>query len=246
MSDGRAPPGDSLGAKGGTASSGRLLAIGDIHGCYTALAALSERVQFSRDDQLVTLGDYVDRGPNSRAVVDWLIARHAAGGLVALRGNHDLMMLAARDSPAQAALWLDYGGDATLASYTSDRDGGFDAVPAEHWQFLEHACVDFFETQSHIFVHATLDPLLPLDEQTSASLFWEKLIDPEPHCSGKTLICGHTAQKSGRPRNYGHTICLDTWVYGDGWLTCLEVASGRYWQGNERGETREGRLEPPD
>jgi serine/threonine protein phosphatase 1 len=74
-------------------------------------------------------------------------------------------------------------------------------------------------------------------------LLWEKFGDPPPHISGKTMICGHTPQKSGRPKSVGHAVCLDTWVYGDGWLTCLDVERGNYWQANQRGEVREGWLE---
>jgi hypothetical protein len=73
---------------------------------------------------------------------------------------------------------------------------------------------------------------------------WETL-EPatwRPHESGKTMICGHSAQRSGRPLVLDHAICIDTWVYGDGWLTCLDVASEVYWQANERGESRMGSL----
>jgi serine/threonine protein phosphatase 1 len=68
--------------------------------------------------------------------------------------------------------------------------------------------------------------------------------DPAPHESGKIMVCGHTSQKVGRPRNVGHAVCIDTRAYGEvGWLTCLDVASGRYWQANQKGETRAGWLE---
>jgi serine/threonine protein phosphatase 1 len=67
-------------------------------------------------------------------------------------------------------------------------------------------------------------------------LHWEMMTSPRAHESGKVLICGHTSQKSGRPRNWGHTVCIDTWVYGKGSLTCLDVHTGQYWQGNQAGE----------
>jgi serine/threonine protein phosphatase 1 len=60
------------------------------------------------------------------------------------------------------------------------------------------------------------------------------------------MICGHTTQKSGLPRNWGHAICIDTWVYGEGWLTCLDIQSGRLWQANKKGECRTGWLEEPE
>ena len=75
----------------------RTLAVGDIHGCFRSLTTLAAFVPFRPDDTLVVLGDCVDRGPNSNAVIDWLIAHGKRGNLVALRGNHELMMLDARD-----------------------------------------------------------------------------------------------------------------------------------------------------
>jgi serine/threonine protein phosphatase 1 len=57
------------------------------------------------------------------------------------------------------------------------------------------------------------------------------------------MVCGHTPQKSGRPKSLGHAVCIDTWAYGKGWLTCLEVGTGRYWQANQQGEHRSGWLD---
>ncbi len=221
----------------------RLLAIGDIHGCFRALTTLVEAAQITTDDVLITLGDYVDRGPNSCAVLDWLIGRAKQGPLIALRGNHELMMVRATSDFVGREDWLAYGGDATLASYPSPADRAtLNEVPDHHWDFLENVCRDGYETETHLFVHAGADPDLSLAEQPEFILFWEQFDDPPPHRSGKVMICGHTAQKSGRPLGLGHAICIDTWAYGGGWLTCLDVASGRYWQANENGESREDRL----
>jgi serine/threonine protein phosphatase 1 len=77
-------------------------------------------------------------------------------------------------------------------------------------------------------------------------LLWEKLHDPLPHVSGKVMVCGHTKQNSGVPLNLGHAVCIDTGVYEpDGWLTCLDVRTGQYWQANQRGQTLTSRLEEP-
>ena len=97
----------------------RILAIGDIHGCFTALTALEKYVPFASDDRLVTLGDYVDRGPNSRAVLDWLIARKTDRTLIPLRGNHEIMMCAARKSERHYDEWIASGGTAALMSYSA-------------------------------------------------------------------------------------------------------------------------------
>jgi serine/threonine protein phosphatase 1 len=221
----------------------RVLAIGDIHGCMRSLTTLVEAANLGPDDQLVTLGDYVDRGPNSCAVLDWLIARTAQHSLIPLRGNHELMMLRSRFDPLWREDWLAYGGDATLASYPSPTgDATLEDVPPRHWDFMENVCRNGYETETHLFVHAGADPNASLANQKESMLFWEPFHEPPPHRSGKVMICGHTAQRSGRPLSLGHAICIDTRVYGGGWLTCLDVASGHYWQANENGETREDQL----
>ena len=83
-------------------------------------------------------------------------------------------------------------------------------------------------------------------QETANTAWWEQFKDPEPHESGKIMVCGHTAQKSGRPCSVGHAVCIDTWAHGRGWLTCLDVGSGMYWQANQQGETRKGWLEDSD
>jgi serine/threonine protein phosphatase 1 len=219
------------------------LAVGDIHGCYRALITLAAFVPFESDDCLVTLGDYVDRGPDSCAVLDWLIAWQKRGRLVPLRGNHEIMMLLAREGEEPLRGWLNCGGDAALASYSPFEDGGrLVDVPDAHWQFLEEQLRGWYETPTHFFVHANAYSGLPLPEQPDLMLYWEKFNDPPPHESGKIMVCGHTPQPSGIPRNIGHAVCIDTWVYRKGWLTCLDVDSGKYWQANQRGETRSGQL----
>src|SRR5258708_3906571 len=96
----------------------RYLAVGDIHGGFEALRTLAAAVPFTDDDTIITLGDYVDGGPNSCAVLEWLVAHSKGGKLVALRGNHEIMMQRARDSKDLLKDWLFNGGDKTLASYS--------------------------------------------------------------------------------------------------------------------------------
>lgn len=222
---------------------GRLLAIGDIHGCFNALTTLASAVPFHDDDELITLGDYVDRGPDAYAVLDWLIDRKRRGTFVPLLGNHEQMMLEARESANKLRRWIAEGGDTTLASYSPFSDAGrLVDVPESHWNFFENDCRDFHVSEHHLFVHGNVAPELPLEEQDSRVLRWEKFDFAAPHCSGKTMICGHTAQKTGRPFDKGFAICIDTWVYGHGWLTCLDVHTYEYWQANQAGETRHAML----
>ena len=205
----------------------------------TTLAAF---VPFQSGDVVITLGDYVDRGPDSCAVLDWLIHFKTHGQLVALRGNHEVMMLAARDSESDLKEWLHNGGNSALASHSPFGDKGrLVDVPDLHWRFIEET-LSWHEIESHFFVHANAYPNCPVDEQPELMLFWEQFHDPRPHVSGKTMVCGHTPQKSGRPRNLGHAVCIDTDACRGGWLTCLDVHEGVYWQANEQGETRLGLL----
>ena len=223
----------------------RTLAIGDIHGCLHALNALLAIVQPQKDDLLIALGDYTDRGPDSRGVIDRLLRLRDECRLICLRGNHDQMMLDARHDPATLWEWLQFGGRETLASYGRDSAATLYDIPELHWQFLE-VTRPYYETETHIFVHGRLDPDLPLDEQPSYLLYWEKLDRHAPkHCSGKTVICGHTAQRSGVPLDLGHAVCIDTFVYGKGWLTCLDVETRELWQARQTGATRTGRLGEP-
>jgi serine/threonine protein phosphatase 1 len=222
----------------------RTLAIGDIHGCLTALEALLRAVAPVADDRLITLGDYVDRGPDSNLVLERLIELNETGQLIPLCGNHDEMMVEVRQG-GDRRMWLYCGGRETLMSYGHDiEDLTYDRIPEQHWRFLEQECRDWYETDTHLFVHACVYPELPMADQDSWVMHWQKLTGPIVHCSGKTLICGHTRQLDGLPLNLDSTVCIDTGVYDpDGWLTCLHVESGRYWQANQRGETRTGRLD---
>ena len=218
----------------------RHLAIGDIHGCVTALRCLIDSVELCADDTIVTLGDYVDRGPDSRAVLQLLIDLGETHDVVPLRGNHEIMMLDSREKKSWFNAWISYGGDATLRSYSSSasEEGSFDDVPLSHMEFLENRLVPYYECESHFFVHANAAADVPLADQSDPTLYWRKYSDPGRHVSGKIMVCGHTRQESGLPAKGPNSVCIDTWAYGDGWLSCLDVGSGKIWQANEAGETR--------
>lgn len=216
----------------------RHFAIGDIHGCFDALRTLCEFVDFRPHDVIVVLGDYPDRGPDTAAVIEFLLELSGRHKVVPLRGNHDIMMLRARDGGKALRRWLEVGGQAALNSYGGD----LEKVPEEHWRFLEHL-LPYYETETHFFVHANAYPDIPLEEQPDFMLYWEPFGDPPPHESGKTMVCGHSSQKSGRPFTNGHAICVDTWACGTGWLTCLDVESERIWQARQSGETQSGWLD---
>lgn len=216
---------------------GRLIAIGDIHGYAAALAALIDALAPQPDDTLVPLGDYIDRGPDSRGVLEQLIALEQRCRLVPILGNHDEVMLEIRAGADEAFdEWLSFGGLSTLASYDCDHPRG---IPAEHIHFLE-GCRSWHETEHHFFLHASYLPELPLVAQPLEVLRWASIREalPEPHYSGKTAVVGHTAQKNHEVLNAGHLICLDTHIYGGGWLTALEVTTGQLWQSDAEGQLR--------
>ena len=220
----------------------RTLAIGDIHGCNTALVTLLAQVHPQADDRVIFIGDYVDRGPASRQVIETLLELKKSCSPAFLRGNHDAMMLDAREGSSKRNLWLSYGGIDTLDSYgTSYHRDWVSVMPAAHWEFLERT-IKFFETETHIFVHACLDPELDLNSQSDWLLYWESFERLQPHKSGKTIVCGHTPQRSGQVKSVGFAYCIDTKPVGGGWLTCLDVDSGTYWQANEDGTGRQGSL----
>lgn len=220
----------------------RILAIGDIHGCSTALDTLLESVAPQEEDTLIFLGDYIDRGPDSRGVLERLVELSQRERFVALRGNHDLWMLRAREDQEWFRAWLGsgVGGLKTLESYQAD---SFQDIPEAHWQFLESTQL-FYETERFIFAHAAIEGDLPLVDMSEEALLWRRVTESTPHFSGKTLICGHTAQKKGVPLDLGHAICIDTNAYGSkGWLSCLEPQSRMLWRANNKGETRQGWLD---
>ena len=109
----------------------RTLAFGDIHGATANLDALLAAVAPTPDDWLIFLGDYVDRGPDSKGVLDRLIALKATHRVVCLRGNHELMMLQARADAGMRKMWLGVGGMQCLASYspTPGKSGKFEDIP---------------------------------------------------------------------------------------------------------------------
>lgn len=218
----------------------RCLAIGDIHGCINAFRSLIDAVAPEPDDTIVTLGDYVDRGPDSRAVLELIIELGRTHHLVPLRGNHEIMMLDSREKKSWLHAWLSYGGDATLRSYapSAGEAGSFADIPDAHIDFLENELRPFYETESHFFVHANAIAELALQDQADATLYWQKYNDPKPHRSGKFMVCGHSPQRSGIPSSNGNSICIDTWAHGGGWLSCIDVGSGMIWQANEEGNTR--------
>jgi serine/threonine protein phosphatase 1 len=215
--------------------SARTIAIGDIHGCSQALGALIQAIDPAADDTVVLLGDYVDRGPDTKGAIEMILDLERRCRVASLLGNHDLMLLDAVLHSTILGPWLECGGAATVRSY----EGKLSNVPPEHLAFLRR-CKRYYETPTHFFVHANYAHEVALDEQPDYLLFWEHLQFhiPAPHENGKIAIVGHTAQKSGEILDLGHIICLDTFCYASGWLTAMDIESGHIWQADRKGRLR--------
>ena len=212
-----------------------VLAISDIHGCITALETMLDLVNPGSDDLIITLGDYVDRGPDSKAVIARLVKLKQTHQYVHLMGNHEIQMIRALHAPHHLSRFLSplCGGQGTLDGY----GGTFEDIPDDHWDFLTSAAL-YHETNSHIFVHAGVEPDIPMNQQDTETLYYKRFYEAQPHCSGKPYICGHTVQ-GDLPANNGYAICLDTCAYGGGWLTALDLETMTCWQANEQAQSRQ-------
>lgn len=228
----------------GSRPEGRLLAVGDVHGCSTALRTLIGAIGPRPEDTIVVLGDFIDYGPDTKGVVEQLIDLSTRCRLIHLMGNHEEMLLDALESRSGLGRWLYSGGEPTLDSYGAGRC--LDLIPDAHARFVRH-CRDFHETDTHIFVHANYDHWLPMDRLGSTRLRWE-FLEPHRQCahsSGKTVVVGHTPQVGGEVLDLGFLVCIDTDCSRGGWLTALDVGTGRVVQANQGAEVKRTDFIPP-
>lgn len=224
----------------------RLFAIGDIHGCYDELVRLIDTIKPQPSDTLVFVGDYIDRGVNSSAVLDFIIELGGRCNVIALKGNHESMMQSAfleRDEDIRAKWvfnWLRNGAHETLQSYGLELDcfENKDLLPTkvkEHLNFI-NSMLTYHITDTHIFVHATPRPNIEISEQDEMDLLWRREGRTEQqlgydHISGKTVISGHTAQANGKPKRLSDkNIIIDSGCFHTGWLTALDVNTGFFIQ----------------
>ncbi len=219
-------------------TTGREIAIGDIHGCVHALEAVLEALEPQPDDCLVVLGDVIDMGRESAACIDVLMNLAHQCQLVAILGNHEEMLLNALENPRCVDPWLMMGGQATLNSYRFNAT--LRSIPAEHIEFLK-SFRPYYETATHLYLHAGFEPELPLAETPEHVLRWS-IFQPEDricHQSGKTAILGHTELHNGEILDLGCVKLIDTYCHGYGWLTALDVHHGTLWQASRWGQLRE-------
>lgn len=199
-----------------------LYVIGDVHGKYEQLKLIFNRILPLRksdggQDRLVMLGDYIDRHHDSHKVVDLLIKTKEKYGkqVILLRGNHEVMMLDAivpSNTSGDYMMWMDNGGEKTLAGYLDRAGEPFDnpyvfprarvkdMIPIEHLEFFSNTLVNSYETDEFIFAHAGWDPLLTQEQQNAESIWWgNSLLDTAKRLAlrddfipwGKTITIGH-------------------------------------------------------
>ena len=215
----------------------RIYAIGDVHGRRDLLDAMLEKIAedaagAETPHMIVMLGDYVDRGPDSRGVVDRLIAlREEAPGTRFLVGNHEDAMIQFMLKPEANYHWLDWGGIETAESYgvrdaglrqpRAVRDALLEKLSKDHMAFLDGLELTF-AAGDYFFVHAGVRPGVPLEEQAREDMLWIRdlfLNAPKNQRPNKVVVHGHTP--IDKPADKGWRINVDT---GAGWgkaLTCV-------------------------
>jgi len=208
----------------------RLIGIGDIHGCYELLLDLVERsIMFDPDeDRLVFLGDYLDRGANSKEVVDYVsgLKKHYPGQIVLLKGNHEDLalraMLCIGDEEActhARMLWYLNGGEATVNSFRGIEKARQTLIPFIGSLELYH------ETEEHIFVHAGIPYGKSPETASSDEILWDRSYS---YSGRKTLIVGHSPKSEiERLKNI---ICLDTGAFMTGKLSAYDVLNEKAYQ----------------
>lgn len=200
-----------------------IYAIGDIHGCLYHLEKLFDLVSPDLDrHQLVFMGDYIDRGPKSAEVVDFIIDlknRYGSENIICLMGNHERMFLDYLDG-REEMLFLRNGGLTTVASYWGEYAEHLNRrLPPEHEDFYASLKL-YYETDAYIFVHAGLKPGVPLSAQTEDDLLWirQEFITSDDNF-GRRVVFGHTPMRE--PLIMPNKIGIDTGaVYGNK-LTCV-------------------------
>ena len=214
--------------------SGKIYVIGDIHGCVDELRVLLGALNFSLDDYIIFIGDYIDRGPHSREVVEEVIELGKSYKVFPLKGNHEDMIVNFLGYRGRfGGSWLKNGGEETLRSYgitdSYDPDRVLSSMPESHLKFYREL-IPGLTIDNWLFVHAGIDPLKDLKSQRAKDLFWirENFIN-NIHKLDYTVVFGHTPYQDvfiQKPYKIGIDTGL---VYGNK-LTCIELTENKVFQ----------------
>ena len=212
--------------------TGRILAIGDVHGCNGLLKRLLDRIGIDPlADTLIFIGDYLDRGLEVRGVIDTLLdLKETCPNLICLKGNHESMFLNYYLEGRDEELFLSNGGQKTLDSYgiTFDYTGKGTGFPENHLRFLASLPLSH-ETGEYFFVHAGLRPGIAIADQSPEDMLWirHEFIDSSWDF-GRTVVFGHTPLS--KPLIEKKKIGIDTGAVYGGRLTCIELPSRKITQ----------------
>jgi len=208
----------------------KLFVIGDVHGCAEELKALIHKLPLDQNSTLLFLGDYVDRGPDSKAVIDIVLDLSEVYQVIALKGNHEWLMeqyLANPENPVASGNFILNGGSATLASYSAD--GATYTIPASHREFLRGLKL-FHATESHFFVHAGVPPNYDfaansVDEKTAHQFLWirDVFLNSKKKWP-KIVVHGHTPVETAEI--LPNRINLDTGCVFGRRLSAMNMATG--------------------
>ena len=207
----------------------RIFAVGDIHGCYQKLCALMDKIPLNKEqDQLLFIGDYIDRGPGSIEVLDYLIdLKKRLPGIIFLKGNHEDMLQNYLDGNDRFTYLLN-SGQKTLDAYLNKQSAAADyPVPPAHLEFLSELRL-YYQTEDYIFVHAGMRDKVPLESQKETDLLWirDEFIYSD-YDFGKRVVFGHTPFKE--PLVQTNKIGIDTGaVYGNR-LTCVQLPEMKFY-----------------
>jgi serine/threonine protein phosphatase 1 len=201
--------------------SDRLIIYGDLHGEYTKLQDLMNKISLSKkNDTLIFLGDYIDRGEHSRKVIDYIIDLQKNYNVVCLLGNHESLAIESIANPDSFIVnsWIQNGGYSTLANYDKD----IKEMDSVHGDWLRSLKL-IHETENHIFVHGHLRWDKDIDEQDEEACLWGRFDSIKPHKSGKTVVVGHTIQHGGHT-DLGYKVCIDTGSFKpEGYITAMII-----------------------
>jgi serine/threonine protein phosphatase 1 len=216
------------------ASDQRLFAIGDVHGCADELAVMLKALHPTAGDTIVFVGDYIDRGPDSRGVVELVLElQNGPATPVFLKGNHEDMLLSFLGFPGHyGESFLFNGGIQTIASYglkCADPMEAVAALPANHLEFFR-SLTNGYQRPPYLFVHAGVRPGLPLEDQEAEDLLWirhEFIFSP--HQLDATVVFGHTPMRTVMT-DLPYKIGVDTGLVYGGSLSCVEFSEGALYQ----------------
>lgn len=204
----------------------RFIAIGDIHGEIEKLNELLNQLMPKKDDTLIFLGDYIDRGKNSKEVIERLISLSKETNCIFLKGNHESMLLKCRETKNKSNIyfWMLTGGKETVESY-----GGIEEIFNLHSDFFMNL-KPFYLTDNYLFVHAGINPNKTLNEQEEQDLLWirDDFINKNHNLKQK-IIFGHTAYYNPFVENDKIGIDTGCGKEADGYLTALICGDNEYF-----------------